>query len=188
MEGGDIYAGKVDVIVCDGFIGNVAQGKFGLSYRTSEPVGKMILERLSATLELAFCAALFAFCVGVPMGVWTGLYPRHWSSRFLQAASLIGVSLPTFLIGILLILIFAVECSGWTARLDGQTVPIRRVNLLGRGLVVPAGTHRLDLHYLPEGWARGVALTRAGLLVWMIAAVLVLAWNFLKRRSVERPA
>ncbi len=90
------------------FIVNSVQGKFGLSYRTSEPVGRMILERLPATLELAFCAAVFAMGVGVPMGVWTGLYPRHWTSRFLQAASLIGVSLPTFLIGILLIMIFAV--------------------------------------------------------------------------------
>ncbi len=90
------------------FIINSVQGKFGLSYRTSEPVGRMILERLPATMELALVAALFSLCVGVPMGVWTGLYPRHWTSRVLQAASLIGVSLPTFLIGILLILVFAV--------------------------------------------------------------------------------
>jgi peptide/nickel transport system permease protein len=90
------------------FMANTVQGRFGLSYRTSEPVGRMILERLPATLELAFCAALFALCIGVPMGVWTGLYPRHWTSRFLQAVSLIGISLPPFLIGILLILTFAV--------------------------------------------------------------------------------
>src|SRR5262245_57952648 len=99
------------------FIANVAQGKFGLSYRTSEPVAKMILERLPATLELAFVAALFALVVDVVMGVWSGLYPRHWSSRLLQAVSLIGVSLPPFLIGILLILVFAVQCSGWAAQL-----------------------------------------------------------------------
>ena len=90
------------------FIGNAAQGKFGLSYRTSEPVGRMILERAPATLELSFCAALFILFIGVPMGVYTGLYPKHWSSRLLQTVSLIGVSLPPFLIGILLILIFAV--------------------------------------------------------------------------------
>ena len=58
------------------FIANAAQGKFGLSYRTSEPVGRLILERLPATLELAFCAAMFALVVGVPMGVYTGLYPQ----------------------------------------------------------------------------------------------------------------
>ena len=90
------------------FVGNAARGWFGLSYRTSEPVNRMILERLPATLELSFCAALFALLVGVPMGVYTGLYPRHWSSRAFQAISLIGVSLPTFVIGIVLILIFSV--------------------------------------------------------------------------------
>ena len=90
------------------FIVNAAQGKFGLSYRTSEPVGRLIAERIPATLELSFCAAVFALFVGVPMGVYTGLYPRHWSSRLFQAVSLIGISLPTFLIGILLILVFAV--------------------------------------------------------------------------------
>ncbi len=94
------------------FIGNALQGKFGLSYRTSEPVGRLILERLPATLELSFCAAVFALLVGIPMGVYTGLYPRHWTSRLLQAVSLIGVSLPTFLIGILLILFFSVIL-GW---------------------------------------------------------------------------
>ncbi len=90
------------------FIGNAARGRFGLSYRTSEPVNRMILERLPATIELSVCAALFALLIGVPMGAYTGLYPRHWTSRALQAVSLIGISLPTFVIGILLILVFAV--------------------------------------------------------------------------------
>ena len=90
------------------FIANAAQGKFGLSYRTSEPVGRLILERMPATLELSICASLFVMVFGIPMGVYTGLYPRHWSSRLLQAVSLVGVSLPPFLVGILLILMFAV--------------------------------------------------------------------------------
>src|SRR5258708_5529034 len=105
-------------------IGNAAQGKFGLSYRTSEPVGKLILERMPATLELSFCAAVFALFVGVPMGVYTGLYPRHWSSRALQAVSLVGVSLPTFLIGILLILLFAVKLHWLPSFGRGETVTI----------------------------------------------------------------
>ncbi|MBI3196757.1 MAG: ABC transporter permease [Rhodospirillales bacterium] len=58
------------------FIGNAARGNFGLSYRTSEPVGRLILERVPATLELSLCAAVFVLFVGVPMGVYTGLYPR----------------------------------------------------------------------------------------------------------------
>jgi peptide/nickel transport system permease protein len=90
------------------FINNAAHGRFGLSYRTSEPVNRLILERMPATLELSLCAAVFALLVGIPMGVYTGLYPQHWTSRLFQAVSLIGVSLPTFLIGILLILLFAV--------------------------------------------------------------------------------
>jgi peptide/nickel transport system permease protein len=106
------------------FIANAAQGKFGLSYRTSEPVGRLILERMPATLELSFCAAVFALFVGVPMGVYTGLYPKHWSSRALQAMSLVGVSLPTFLIGILLILLFAVELHWLPSFGRGETVTI----------------------------------------------------------------
>ena len=101
---------------------NAAQGKFGLSYRTSEPVNRMIVERLPATIELSFCAALFVLVFGIPMGVYTGLYPRHWTSRLLQAVSLIGVSLPTFLIGILLILLFAVILHWLPAFGRGQTV------------------------------------------------------------------
>ena len=104
------------------FIGNVVQGKFGLSYRTSDPVGRLILERLPATLELALCAALFALGVGVPLGVYTGLYPRHWTSRLLQAVSLIGISLPTFLIGILLIVFFAVILNVLPSVGRGETV------------------------------------------------------------------
>jgi peptide/nickel transport system permease protein len=106
------------------FLANAAQGKFGLSYRTSEPVSRMIFERLPATIELSFCAALFVLFFGIPMGVYTGLYPRHWTSRLLQAVSLIGVSLPTFLIGILLILFFAVMLHWLPSFGRGQTVDI----------------------------------------------------------------
>jgi peptide/nickel transport system permease protein len=90
------------------FLAAAAEGQFGLSYRTAEPVGRMIRERMPATLELSLVAALLALIAGVAMGVYSGLYPRHWLSRVMQTVSLIGISLPTFLIGILLILIFAV--------------------------------------------------------------------------------
>ena len=106
------------------FIANAARGNFGLSYRTSEPVGRLILERVPATLELSFCAAVFVLFVGVPMGAYTGLYPRHWSSRLLQAISLIGISLPTFLIGILLILVFAVMLHWLPSFGRGDTVRV----------------------------------------------------------------
>jgi peptide/nickel transport system permease protein len=94
------------------FLGNALQGEFGLSYRLSRPVGVLIAERLPATLELSLTAAVLALAVGVPMGVYTGLYRNSWLSRFFLTFSLIGVSLPTFLTGILLILVFAVNL-GW---------------------------------------------------------------------------
>ena len=94
------------------FIGQAVQGQFGLSYRLSRPVAELIAERAPATLELALCAAFIAMAVGVPMGVYTGLYRNSILSRFFLTFSLIGVSLPTFLIGILLILAFAVGL-GW---------------------------------------------------------------------------
>ncbi|MCU0888515.1 MAG: ABC transporter permease [Rubritepida sp.] len=94
------------------FLAQAVQGNFGVSYRLSRPVAELIAERAPATLELAFTAAFLALIVGVPMGVYTGLYRHSWLSRFFLTFSLIGVSLPTFLIGILLILTFSVSL-GW---------------------------------------------------------------------------
>src|ERR1700756_2152407 len=94
------------------FIGRAARGEFGLSYQQARPVGQIILEKLPATLELSLVAATLALVLGVPMGIYTGLHRHSWGSQLLLAVSLVGVSLPTFLIGILLILIFAVLL-GW---------------------------------------------------------------------------
>lgn len=106
------------------YVADAVQGDFGNSYRTTEPVGRMILERLPATLELSFVAALFALLVGVPMGVYCGLYPKKFVSRFFMTFSLIGISLPTFLIGILLILIFSVWLGVMPSFGRGDTVQI----------------------------------------------------------------
>ncbi len=106
------------------FLQNVLRGDFGISYRLGRPVADLILERLPATLELALTAALLALLIGVPMGVYTGLYRTSWLSRVFLSVSLIGVSLPTFLIGILLILVFAVIL-GWLPSFGrGETVAI----------------------------------------------------------------
>jgi peptide/nickel transport system permease protein len=94
------------------FIGHAIQGEFGLSLRQVQPVSQLISDRLPATLELSFVAALFALVAGIPMGVYTALRPRSLLTQALLALSLVGVSLPTFLIGILLILVFAVQL-GW---------------------------------------------------------------------------
>ncbi len=94
------------------FVVNAISGNFGVSFRLARPVDVLIAERLPATLELSFCAALVALAVGIPMGVYTGLHRYSWLSRVFMTFSLIGVSLPTFLIGILLILVFSVLL-GW---------------------------------------------------------------------------
>ena len=94
------------------FVGRAVQGDFGLSLRQGRPVSTLLQERLPATLELAFTAAMLALVLGVPAGVYTALRRDSWLSHILLAVSLVGVSLPTFLIGILLILVFAVIL-GW---------------------------------------------------------------------------
>ncbi len=127
------------------FITRAAQGDFGVSYRLGRPVMDLILERLPATLELAFVSAVLAFVVGTSLGVYTAIRPRGFASRFVMTASLIGVSLPTFLIGIGLIYLFAVEL-GWLPS-------------FGRGETVMIG-----------GWRTGF-LTRSGLLSLIMPAI-----------------
>jgi len=90
------------------YLARAAQGNFGISYRHRRPVSLLIAERLPATLELSIVAAVLALVIGVPMGVYTGLRREGFVSRLFMTLSLIGVSLPTFLIGILLILVFGV--------------------------------------------------------------------------------
>lgn len=90
------------------FVAGAAQGEFGISYRNKRPVSDLIAERLPATLELVLAAAIFALLVGVPMGVYTALHRHGILSNLLQVISLIGISVPTFVTGILLILVFSV--------------------------------------------------------------------------------
>lgn len=90
------------------YLGAISQGDFGRSYRTAEPVLTMIGERLPATLELAVITAIFTLCVGLPLGVLCGLAPNHIAARIVMSLTLVFVSLPTFLVGILLILLFSV--------------------------------------------------------------------------------
>jgi len=94
------------------YVNNAVHGEFGLSLRQARKVSVLLKERLPATVELATCAALLALLVGIPLGVYTALRRNSFTSHFVLAASLIGVSLPSFLIGILLILVFAVQL-GW---------------------------------------------------------------------------
>ena len=90
------------------FVMNALQGEFGVSYRMRVPVRDLIAERFPATLELSIMSAFLALLVGIPMGVYTALNRDSWLSRSFMTLSLIGISLPTFLIGIFLILFFGV--------------------------------------------------------------------------------
>ena len=91
------------------FMGNALTGEFGLSYRIRQPVDDLILERLPATLELVFVSAIIALVVGIGLGVYTGIRRNSLVSRAVLSVSLVGVSLPTFIIGIALIYVFAVH-------------------------------------------------------------------------------
>ncbi|MEM9196698.1 MAG: ABC transporter permease [Pseudomonadota bacterium] len=90
------------------FMGNALQADFGLSYRIKRPVDELIIERLPATLELVFASAVIALVLGITAGVYTGIRRNSWLSRSILSVSLVGVSLPTFIIGIGLIYLFAV--------------------------------------------------------------------------------
>ena len=119
------------------FLENAVQGNFGLSYRQGRPVADILLERLPATVELAFVSGVFALLGGIALGIFTAIRRRGVSANVIMTASLIGVSLPTFLIGIVLIYVFSVEL-GWLPS-------------FGRGDVVQIG-----------GWSTGF-LTKNGL-------------------------
>lgn len=94
------------------FVVHAVQGNFGMSIHQGVPVARLIAERFPATLELALVAAALALLVGIPMGVYAALRRGTWLAQVFMTISLLGVSLPTFLIGIVLILVFAVQL-GW---------------------------------------------------------------------------
>jgi peptide/nickel transport system permease protein len=129
------------------FIWKAAQFDFGVSYQFRQPVTQLLAERAPATLELALTAAVFALFVGLIMGVYCALRRDSWLAQIFQAISLIGVSLPTFLIGILLIYLFAVILGWLPSNGRGQVVKIGDWWTTGfltasglRALVLPAVT------------------------------------------------
>ncbi len=128
------------------FVGKAVQFDFGISYQIKQPVAQLIAARLPATLELSLVSALFALLVGLPMGVYTGLYRDTFLSRMFLAISLVGVSLPTFLIGILFIYVFSVSF-GWLPS-------------FGRGDTVSLGGY----------WTTGL-LTRSGLVSLILPSI-----------------
>ena len=128
------------------YAGNVVRGEFGTSYQFRQPVSALLAERMPATLELALCATLFALTVGILMGVYCALRRETWLAKIFLAISLVGISLPTFLIGILLIFLFSVTL-GWrpsfgrgdTVRLGWWTTGFLTASGL-RALILPSVT------------------------------------------------
>jgi peptide/nickel transport system permease protein len=138
------------------FLANAVQGEFGLSLRQGAKVSRLIAERLPATLELALVAGVLALAIGIPMGVYTALRRGSFMSQLFMGISLLGVSLPTFLIGILLILVFSVNL-GWFPS-------------FGRGDVVQVGWWTSGL-LTPNGWLH-VALPAVTLAIFQLTLIM----------------
>ena len=138
------------------FVGNAVQGEFGLSLRQGRRVSTLIAERFPATLELALAAAVIALVVGVPLGVYAALRRGCFGSQLVMTLSLLGVSLPTFLIGILLILVFSVT--------------LKWLPSFGRGDVVSFGSWSTGL-LTADGW-KHLVLPAITLSVFQLALIL----------------
>jgi peptide/nickel transport system permease protein len=131
------------------FIGNALQGNFGISLRLGRPVSQLIAERLPATLELAMTAAMIGLFVGIPLGVYTALRRDKWTAKAILTTSLIGVSLPNFLIGIFLILLFAV----WLGLLPSfGRGDVTQLGIWSTGLLTTSGIKALILPAITLGF------------------------------------
>lgn len=138
------------------FMGNLLQGDFGLSYRIKRPVDVLIMERLPATLELVLVSAVIALVVGISLGVYTGMRRNSLISKGVLSVSLVGVSLPTFIIGIALIYIFAVH--------------LRWLPSSGRSGTVDLGWWKTSLLTL-DGW-RAIILPAVTLSLFQLTLIL----------------
>jgi len=139
------------------FVANAARFEFGISYQMKQPVTTIISERAPATFELAFAAALFAVALGIPMGVYTGIHRDSWLSKIFLTVSLIGISLPTFLIGILLIYVFAVMLGVLPSFGRGEVV---RIGFWRTGLLTTSGLKALILPAVTLGLFQMTLVTR----------------------------
>jgi peptide/nickel transport system permease protein len=138
------------------FVGHAVTGEFGLSLRQGRKVSSLIAERLPATLELSFTAAIIALIAGIPMGVYSALRRGTFWSQTMMTLSLIGVSLPTFLIGILLILFFAVT--------------LKWLPSFGRGEVVALGGWTTG-YLTVDGW-KHLVLPAVTLAIFQLALIM----------------
>jgi peptide/nickel transport system permease protein len=138
----DLGLDKSFVVQFWNFLANAVQGEFGLSLRQGAKVSRLIAERLPATLELAGVAAVLALVLGIPMGVYAALKRGTFLSQLFMTVSLLGVSLPTFLVGILLILLFAVGLGWFPSFGRGDVV---QIGWWTSGLLTAKGWHHIVL-------------------------------------------
>lgn len=144
------------------FIQNAASGDLGRSFAFGTSALALILERLPATMELAVCAILMSVVLGIPLGLWAGLRPHSWTGKSIMAVSILGFSLPTFWVGLMLIMVFAVQLGWLPASGRGATtlllgVPVSFLSWDGlKHLLLPA--FNLALFNI----ALVIRLTRAG--------------------------
>ena len=138
----DLGLDKSFVVQFWNFLANAVQGEFGLSLRQGAKVSSLIAERLPATLELAGVAAVLALALGIPMGVYAALKRGTFLSQVFMTVSLLGVSLPTFLVGILLILLFAVGLGWFPSFGRGDVV---QMGWWSSGLLTAKGWHHIVL-------------------------------------------
>jgi len=143
------------------FVGNVLQGNFGQSFVYRVPVLNLIFSRLPATFELALSAMLIASVVGIPLGIWAGYKPRATSSKAIMGLSILGFSLPTFWVGLLLVLTFAVQLHWLPSGGRGPTSDILGVPL---SMLTPQGWNYLILP------AFNLSLFNMGLLIRLARA------------------
>ncbi|KMW47526.1 ABC transporter permease [Ralstonia insidiosa] len=144
------------------FLKGALQGNLGVSFAHGTPALKLIFERMPATLELAIFAILLSIVLGIPLGLWAGLRPNGVANRTIMTISILGFSLPTFWVGLMLIMVFAVQLGWLPSNGRGETrlllgVPVSFLTLDGiRHLILPGVT--LSLLNI----AMVIRLTRAG--------------------------
>ncbi|WP_428773179.1 ABC transporter permease [Vibrio sp.] len=124
------------------FVGNIAEGNFGISYYNQTDVFTLIAERLPATLELVLIAVLISLLVGIPLGVWTSYSKNKVMTSLVQTLSLVGVSLPSFVVGILLIVVFSVWLGWFPSHGRGEIVEL---GIWSTGLLTMSGWQAIFL-------------------------------------------
>ena len=146
------------------FLKDVLHGNFGKSYTYGKPAMGLIMERMPATLELVATAALLVLIIAIPLGVYAGAYPKRRSSKIIMSGSILGISLPSFWGGMMMIYIFAVMLRALPASGRGNTVNVLGVNLSVfapgglRFIILPAVTLALT------NVATTLRLTRSGIM------------------------